>query len=89
MTLQVIHILRVHFRVSTNAYRLSTLGEALLTASAKPMPIPQVGIAGIVSPDPPREMHLDSEGQPLRWLRTDKAVHILRRLEAEKVNIAI
>lgn len=31
-------------------------------------------------------MHLDSEGQPLRWLRTDKAVHILRKLESEKVN---
>ena len=30
-------------------------------------------------------MHLDSEGQPLRWLRTDKAIAILRKLEAEKV----
>ena len=43
------------------------------------------GVAGIVSPDPPREMHLDSEGQPLRWLPTNTAITILRKLESEQV----
>ena len=43
------------------------------------------GNAGIVSPNPPQEMHLDSEGQPLRWLPTNTAINILRKLESEQV----
>ena len=78
--LQVTHVLRMQFRVSTNAYQ---------TGPGKLVSIPVVNIAGIVSPDPPQEMHLDSEGQPLRWLRTDKAIQILRRLETEKVKSII
>jgi len=30
-------------------------------------------------------MHLDSEGQPLRWLPTNTAINILRKLESEQV----
>jgi len=30
-------------------------------------------------------MHLDSEGQPLRWLPTNTAINILRKLETEQV----
>lgn len=46
-------------------------------------------LTGIVSPEPPREMHLDSEGQPLRWLATDTAINILRKLESEQVTLRL
>lgn len=32
-------------------------------------------------------MFLDNEGQPLRWLETSKAVHILRQLQSQQVKV--
>lgn len=46
-------------------------------------------LTGIVSPNPPQEMHLDSEGQPLRWLPTNTAINILRKLESEQVTLRL